>query len=290
MNYLQFNDKGKFEPEEQALANYFGEGNYTGFYKKHFLRDKFQITKNDFISGDIDVMFHAMKRLGINYSYTDYPECLKPYLHRKIWESTLGEVRKRLFDDLGNEVELGLNWFIKPKDKLKRFTGFVCETIDDLSKCAGAGNQTKIWCSEPVRFTSEFRCYFINDEYQKDLFGEIYIPRDMMVMDAWINPYTCCAIGSFKKEINEEDLYKVKDFIREELLCMRDERNIDRSDWVFYKGFPKAFVLDLGVLSTGEVALIEMNDAFSIGKYDGIDDETYAKFLITRWEELKKEH
>lgn len=290
MNYLQFNNRGKFEPEEQALANYFGEGNYTGFYKKHFLRDKFQITKNDFISGDIDVMFHAMKRLGINYSYIDYPECLKPYLHRKIWESTLGEVRKRLFDDLGNEVELGLNWFIKPKDKLKRFTGFVCETIDDLSKCAGAGNQTKIWCSEPVRFTSEFRCYFINDEYQKDLFGEIYIPRDMTVMDAWINPYTCCAIGSFKKEINEEDLYKVKDFIREELLCMRDERDIDRSDWVFYKGFPKAFVLDLGVLSTGEVALIEMNDAFSIGKYDGIDDETYAKFLITRWEELKEEN
>lgn len=290
MNYLQFNDRGKFEPEEQALANYFGEGNYTGFYKKHFLRDKFQITKDDFISGDIDIMFHAMKRLGIEYSYNDYPECLKPYLHRKIWESTLGEVRKRLFDDLGNEVELGLNWFIKPKDKLKRFTGFVCETIDDLSKCAGAGNQTKIWCSEPVRFTSEFRCYFINDEYQKDLFGEIYIPRIMRVMDAWINPYTCCAIGSFKKEINEEDFYKVKDFIREELLCMRDERDIDRSDWVFYKGFPKAFVLDLGVLSTGEVALIEMNDAFSIGKYDGIDDETYAKFLITRWEELKEEN
>lgn len=290
MNYLQFNDRGKFEPEEQALANYFGEGNYTGFYKKHFLRDKFQITKNDFISGDIDVMFHAMKRLGIEYSYNDYPECLKPYLHRKIWESTLGEVRKKLFDDLGNEVELGLNWFIKPKDKLKRFTGFVCKTIDDLSKCAGAGNQTKIWCSEPVRFTSEFRCYFINDEYQKDLFGEIYIPRIMRVMDAWINPYTCCAIGSFKKEINEEDFYKVKDFIREELLCMRDERDIDRSDWVFYKGFPKAFVLDLGVLSTGEVALIEMNDAFSIGKYDGIDDETYAKFLITRWEELKEEN
>ena len=35
MNYLQFNDKGKFEPEEQALAEYFGEGEYKGFYKKH---------------------------------------------------------------------------------------------------------------------------------------------------------------------------------------------------------------------------------------------------------------
>ena len=68
---------------------------------------------------------------------------------------------------------------------------------------------------------------------------------------------------------------------------MRDLRSIDKSDWVFYEGFPKAFALDFGVLSTGEVALIEMNDAFSIGKYNGIDDETYAKFVITRWEELK---
>lgn len=283
MNYLQFNDRGKFEPEEQALANYFGEGNYVGFYKKHFLRDKFQITKDDFIAGDINVMFHAMKQLGIEYSYDDYPVCLKPYLHRNIWESTLGDVKRELFEEgyLKNPI------FIKPKDSLKKFTGFVLETIDDLSNCKGAGNQTKIWCSEPVKFTSEFRCYFINDEYQKDLFGEIYIPKSMMVMDAWVNPYTCCAIGSFKKEINEEDFYKVKDFIREELLRMRDLRSIDKSDWVFYGDYPKAFVLDLGVLSTGEVALIEMNDAFSIGKYNGIDDETYAKFLITRWEDLK---
>lgn len=282
MNYLQFNDRGKFEPEEQALANYFGEGNYVGFYKKHFIRGKFQITKDDFIAGDIDVMFHAMKRLGIEYSYNDYPECLKPYLHRKVWEDELGNIRKEIFAEgyLKNPI------FIKPKDSLKKFTGFVLETIDDLSNCKGAGNQTKIWCSEPVRFTSEFRCYFINDEYQKDLFGEIYIPRRMMVLDAWVNPYSC-VFSSFRKEVDPDDFYKVRDFVNNKLLCMRDEMDLDRSDWVFYKGFPKAFALDLGILSTGEVALVEMNDAFSIGKYNGISDETYAKFVITRWEELK---
>lgn len=294
MNYLQFNDKGKFEPEEQALANYFGEGNYTGFYKKHFLRDKFQITKNDFISGDIDVMFHAMKRLGIEYSYNDYPECLKPYLHRKIWESTLGEVRKRLFDDLGNEVELGLNWFIKPKDKLKRFTGFVCETIDDLSKCAGAGNQTKIWCSEPVRFTSEFRCYFIKKEemaqFETNPIRKLAWLLEEEVTDVYINPYQCFAIGNYKS-YNKDDLDKIKEFIQDELLSYRDMMHEfhPEKNWPFYQ-FPVSFALDLGILSTGEIALVEMNDAFSIGKYNGIDDETYAKFLITRWNELKKEN
>jgi hypothetical protein len=266
MNYLQFNDRGKFEPEEQALANYFGEGNYTGFYKKHFLRDKFQITKNDFISGDIDVMFHAMKRLGIEYSYNDYPECLKPYLHRKIWESTLGEVRKRLFDDLGNEVELGLNWFIKPKDKLKRFTGFVCETIDDLSKCAGAGNQTKIWCSEPVTFVDEFRIYRL--QYH----------------DSALTTYS---VGCHKKDFNFQNLEKVDFFIK-------------NLPWGLGLDLPVACAIDVGILPNDEVALIEVNDAFSLGLYKNVClknkkesleyDKFYCECLIARWEELKKEN
>ena len=43
MNYLQLNDRGKFDQEEQALAEYFGEGEYKGFYKKHFLRGELLI-------------------------------------------------------------------------------------------------------------------------------------------------------------------------------------------------------------------------------------------------------
>ena len=261
MNYLQFNDRGKFEPEEQALAAYFGEGNYTGFYKKHFLRDKFSITKDDFISGDIDIMFHAMKRLGIKYSYNDYPESLKPYLHRKVWESTLGEVRKRLFNDLGNEVELGLNWFIKPKDKLKRFTGFVCETIDDLQYCNNAGNQTKIWCSDPVVFIDEFRIYRL--QYQ----------------DSALTTYS---VGCHKKDFTFQNLEKVDIFIKS-------------LPWSLE--LPVACAIDVGILSNGEAALIEVNDAFSLGLYKSVClknkkesseyEDFYCKCLIERWEELK---
>ena len=268
MNYLQFNDRGKFEPEEQALANYFGEGNFVGFYKKHFLRDKFRITKDDFIAGEIDVMFHAMKRLGINYSYDDYPSVLRSYLHRKIWESTLGEVRKRLFNDLGNEVELGLNWFIKPKDKLKRFTGFVCETIDDLQYCNGAGNQTKIWCSEPVVFTSEFRCYFV----KKPVEGNFPFPKGDP------KPFRLeCKIGSFKGETPNSNILGALRLLGSEI------------QWspIFGGDFPKAFALDIGELSNGQVALIEMNDAFSLGLYKGCPEDHYAKCLIARWNELK---
>lgn len=259
MNYLQFNDRGKFEPEEQALAEYLGEGEYMGFYKKNFLRDKFQITKDDFICGDIDVMFHAMKRLGIEYTYDDYPDCLKLYLHRKVWEDELGNVKKELFENgyLKNPI------FIKPKDKLKRFTGFVLETIDDLANCRCAGNQTKVWCSEPVVFVSEFRCYL------RKKWPNLPVSEGRVL-----------TFGSFKKNYNPGDYLKVAEFIT-------------KLPFEVTSKLPSACALDFGILSTGEVALIEVNDAFSLGLYNGCNktDEiykaNYCECLTQRWEELK---
>jgi hypothetical protein len=51
---------------------------------------------------------------------------------------------------------------------------------------------------------------------------------------------------------------------------------------------PRGYCLDVGVLSTGETALIEVNDGFSVGKY-GMSDDLYSELLITRWNELKNE-
>ena len=239
-NYLQFNDKGKFEKEEQALANYFGEGNYIGFYKKKFLKDRFQITKDDFIAGDIVVMFHAIKKLGIEYSYTDYPENLRPYLHRKIWEDTLGNVKREIYQQGCLEVPI----FIKPKDKLKRFTGFVVKSIDDLWQLNEASEHTKIWCSESVNFVSEWRLIVINNKIE--------------------------CYSHYQKE--EPQMFDIK--VAEKMV----------NDFI---DSPKAYCLDVGVLSTGETALIEVNDAFSVGKYEGCTDDIYSKMLIFRWEELK---
>jgi hypothetical protein len=48
---------------------------------------------------------------------------------------------------------------------------------------------------------------------------------------------------------------------------------------------PWAYCLDVGVLGTGETALVEMNDAFSIGMYEGME-KCYGDLLTTRWKEL----
>ena len=112
MKYLQMNEYSKFEKEEQALADYFGEGNFIPFYKKHLKQGKLKLTLNDFIAGDVDTMFTAMKQLNINYEYNDYPKCLNKYLHRKIWESSIKDIKTELFNEyIINPI------FIKPKKK-----------------------------------------------------------------------------------------------------------------------------------------------------------------------------
>ena len=183
-------------------------------------------------------MFTAMKQLGIEYEYNDYPKCLHKYLHRKIWERSIKDIKEELFDKcMINPV------FIKPKEKLKKFTGFVIESIDDLNKINNGGDNTKIICSEPVNFVSEYRCPVIN--------GEI---KDFCY-------YSGDSNGKIDKAVVQE---MVKDFLNS----------------------PKAYCIDVGVLSTGETALIEVNDAFTIGMYS-MSKELYAELLMTRWNELK---
>jgi hypothetical protein len=53
-----------------------------------------------------------------------------------------------------------------------------------------------------------------------------------------------------------------------------------------YRNAPSAYAIDFGVLKTGETALIEVNDGFSVGAYDGIPPDRYFAMVATRWAEL----
>lgn len=238
MNYLQLHDNGKLGVDELKLARYFGEGNYTTFYKKHLLQNRIKLTKDDFIAGEIPVMFNAIKKLGINYKHEDYPKSLEKYLHRRTWETKLGYMKDKVFNDyLIDSV------FIKPKDKLKKFTGFVLSSRDNWLLTEGAGDGTNIICSEPVKFVSEYRVPVINGVIRDYCH---YFSNSIMV-----------------------DKNEVQNMVMD------------------YTNAPSAYCLDVGVLDTGETALIEINDAFACGSYT-MSDEVYSELLITRWNELKQ--
>lgn len=86
------------------------------------------------------------------------PAVLHPLFHRRLWTTTLGEVRKHL--DGGGDL-----FFIKPLHAHKLFTGHVLgRSFNVLSKTAFFDDSVEILASEIVEYVSEYRGFICNRE------------------------------------------------------------------------------------------------------------------------------
>lgn len=54
-------------------------------------------------------------------------------------------------------------------------------------------------------------------------------------------------------------------------------------------GYTAHHAIDFGVLEDGSTALVECNEGFSVGAYEGVSAEIYFKMLSGRWAELMSE-
>ena len=78
------------------------------------------LTTNDLVVGNFDWTRVAIKQLHLSLpTPPDYPECLSHLLHRKIWRSTLKEVKDYL--DSMHEGSV----FIKPAYDAKIFSAII---------------------------------------------------------------------------------------------------------------------------------------------------------------------
>ena len=130
----------------------------------------------------------------------------------------------------------------------KKITGKVFDQNEVSKLMLNHHRKTTMWASEIVEWVSEYRVYVCN--------GEILA--------------SCIYDGDNNTKI---DLAVVENAIK---LLENDPQN------------KIAYAFDWGVLSTGETALIEMNDAWAIGAYKGIEYRDYFNFLMTRWQEMIK--
>lgn len=110
----------------------------------------------------------------------------------------------------------------------------------------GASDRMPVWIAEPVKWLSEWRYYVVN--------GTIVSMQPAPGTDESIVP----------------DSKVIADAVK----------------LVSLAKIASAYAIDFGVLSTGETALIEMNDGFSIGAYGNINADTYWQVISTRWAEL----
>jgi hypothetical protein len=107
------------------------------------------IRRGDVVVAGIGTFKRAVEQMGLTVPDTlDYPIELEEFYGRKIWS-----------DNLKNVYMNQESWpiFVKPKTQ-KLFTGkFIQSTRDVIG--LSADESIEVWCSEPVDFISEWRCY-----------------------------------------------------------------------------------------------------------------------------------
>lgn len=110
---------------------------------------------------------------------------LTNYIHRNMYVTTLGEVRKMVIKP-DNPI------FIKPFEDHKLFTGFVVKnSLLGLMSVRRFADETKIILSEVVNFETEYRCFILNKQIvgMKNYTGDYTKIIDYSVVENAINDY-----------------------------------------------------------------------------------------------------
>ena len=113
------------------------------------------VGRSTLVHGTIPIVHTALRMLGANPpAPLDYPEPLQPFLGRRIWETTLGEVRD----------ESSWPMFMKPRGAGKAFGGILVRSFRNLLSTLTLDDGFPVWASEPMPFASEWRVFVLKGE------------------------------------------------------------------------------------------------------------------------------
>jgi hypothetical protein len=106
---------------------------------------------DEIVVGHIAAVRASLRGLGLEVpAELGYPEVLRPFLGRRLWQSTINTVAAH-----------PESWpvFVKPVHDAKKFTGVLVRRTGDLIGCGDQYQDTPVWCAEPVQFVAEWRCF-----------------------------------------------------------------------------------------------------------------------------------
>ena len=154
--FIEENGNGRMESEMRDVCEELRHRNIPVelFVAKRIHRRQLLLARDTLVVGYVPSLLAAFKMLGIEPPITnDYPPILRPFYHRRIWESTVQQLIASLYADGTLPI------FAKPKDKKKRFTGRIFTSPVDLRHLEGASKRTQIFCSEVVEWVTEYRVF-----------------------------------------------------------------------------------------------------------------------------------
>jgi hypothetical protein len=113
------------------------------------------LTRNTLLVGGTVAVHKALAQLGLMIpAPLNVPEPLHSFAGRKLWATTLSEIRRRFEAGTTEPV------FVKPLASAKEFAGLVIVTPGDLSRVRHLDDDLAVQAAEPVAFVSEWR-YFV---------------------------------------------------------------------------------------------------------------------------------
>ena len=149
--------------------------------------DEIEISRETVVHGGVGMVRRAFERLGIPQPRVDGlpPEELKSFYGRRLWATTMAEVRQGYED--------GHHFFIKPLKRHKAFTGLVMRpVISTLARTAHFEDDFEIMASDVVHFDAEYRLFVYKGEVlDARLYrGDFRKRLDFSVADQVIEAYT----------------------------------------------------------------------------------------------------
>lgn len=208
--YIQTDKNGEFYNVNAFLA-------YEGFKNFGFETEKFfdaddikDLNPENIVVGGIGNVRKRLLNLGIKRSKEeiDYPEELKPFLKRKIWESSVNT----LYQDKSIR-----NIFVKPKTETKLFVGKIIKDDLDFIGLIFEDKDVDVLCSELVYFKTEWRCFIRYKEildirrYKGDWDTKIDLKTVESAVKLFTNQPNSFAIDFGVNENNETILVEVND-------------------------------------------------------------------------------
>ena len=204
--------------------------------------------------GSVEFLRECMTLLGVQEP--SIPSCFipsfEPYLHRRVEKTTAGMLRLNR--------RHGVAHFVKPV-KAKLFSGFLWSaataaiakddyTAEQVAALHALPDATPLWIAEPVHFLREDRYYVLR--------GQV--------------------LGSARYDPDGPDSAAAPDPAIVDAIV---------SSYTGLPGAPCAFAADIGVLESGQTALVEINDAWALGLYGEMEDrDGYVRMIAARWAEI----
>jgi hypothetical protein len=135
----------------------------------------------DVLVGGIGVIRSRLRELGREVPEICYPESLMPFLGRDIWRSTI--------DTVSCTPD---SWpvFVKPLEE-KLFAGTLVRSAKDLIGHGTEDMDHEVWCSNPVAFRREWRCFVLRGQIldARPYRGDWRLPLDSSVVESAVASY-----------------------------------------------------------------------------------------------------